>query len=322
MAGLDNLQIRLSYAGGSTEGRMQKDKLKSLKRALFNSYQAETAILADGREFKCLINPNRLKADYDEKIISIPFEDICLNTERVGKTTQGIQTIGMKSGDVFEWKETGTFWIVYLQRLEESAYFRANIKKCQFEIDINGTKYKVYVRGPVETAIDWQQKKGIVWNNLNYTLTLTITKTKETEAFFHRFSKIKFREKTWEVQAIDNISTEGTIDVYLKEYYSNEVEDAYLKEQEETLPEIIPPAENSVYIAGDSVVYPFDIKEYTIKNASDGQWILEGNKARILESTEGKVVIEIVSGRSGAVNLLYKRQDKEDIVLPITIESL
>lgn len=322
MSGLDNLRTRLSYAGGNTEGRMQKDKLRSLKKALFNSYQAETVILADGREFKCLINPNRLKADYDEKIISIPFEDVCLNVGKLGKTTQGIQTIGMKVGDVFEWKETGTFWITYLQRLEESAYFRANIKKCQFEIDVNGTKYKVYVRGPVETTIDWEQKKGIVWNNLNYTLTLTITKTEETEAFFHRFSKIKFRGKTWEVQAIDNISTEGTIDVYLKEHYSNEVEDAYLEEQEENLPEIIPPADDSVYIAGDSVVYPFDIKEYTIKNASDGQWMLEGTKARILESTEGKAIIEITSGRSGAVNLLYRRKDKDDIVLPITIESL
>ena len=39
----------------------------------------------------------------------------------------------------------------------------------------------------------------------------------------------KFKGKTWEVQAIDNISTENVIDVYLKEYFSNEVEDAYLK---------------------------------------------------------------------------------------------
>ena len=301
---------------------MEVDKLRTLQKALFNSYQSETAVLADGREFRCLINPSKLKVDYDEKIISIPFQDICLNAPIIGKRAEGVQNINMKAGDIFQWKENGTYWIVYLQRLEERAYFRATIKRCQYEIDVNGKKYKVYVRGPVESTIDWQTKKGIYWNNLNYTLVLTITKTEETEEFFHRFTKIKFNGKPWEVQAIDNISTEGVIDVYLKEHYSNEIEDAYLEEQKEKIPEVIPPTDNEIFIEGDSVVYPFDVKEYTIKNASDGKWILEGNKARILSQTEGKVVIEITSGRSGAISLLYRRENEDDIVLPITIESL
>ena len=147
------------------------------------------------------------------------FEDICLMRQEE-KLMKVFRLIGMKSGDVFEWKETGTFWIVYLQRLEEKAYFRAQCRRCQHEIEINGKKkYRAYVRGPQETTIDWQQKKGIVWNNLNYTLALTITLTEDTEAFFHRFAKIKFKGKTWEVQAIDNISTENVIDVYLKRIF-------------------------------------------------------------------------------------------------------
>lgn len=323
MGGLDTLRARLSYVGGSRGStRMEVDKLRTLQKALLYSYQSETAVLADGREFRCLINPSKLKVDYDEKIISIPFKDICLNAAKVGKTSEGLQSINMKAGDIFQWKENGTYWIVYLQRLEESAYFRATIKRCQYEIDINGKKHKVYIRGPVETTIDWQTKQGIYWNNLNYTLVLTVAKTEETEAFFHRFAKIKFQGKPWEVQAIDNISTEGIIDVYLKEHYSNEIEDAYLQEQEEKIPEVTPPTETDIHIEGESVVYPFDIKEYTIKNASDGKWMLEGNKARIVSQTEGKVVIEITSGRSGAINLLYKRENEDDIVLPITIQSL
>ena len=71
---LENLQMRLRYHGGNTEGRMISDKLRSLKKALFRSYQAATAILSDGREFKCLINSDKNKPDYDTKIISIPFE--------------------------------------------------------------------------------------------------------------------------------------------------------------------------------------------------------------------------------------------------------
>ena len=67
----DNHNARLKYMGGNAEGRMQKGKLDSLKKSLFNSYQAETAILKDGRKFKCLINPSKLKADYDVLLKSL-----------------------------------------------------------------------------------------------------------------------------------------------------------------------------------------------------------------------------------------------------------
>lgn len=108
MSGLDNLNSRLNYRGGvKQQDRMINGKLASLKRALLYSYQAATAILADGREFRCLINPDKLKVDYEDKIISIPFEDICLNNR--DKETKGkVEEIGMKPGDVFTWKETDT----------------------------------------------------------------------------------------------------------------------------------------------------------------------------------------------------------------------
>ena len=321
MSGLENLKARLKYCGGRTEGRMKESKLKSLKKALWHSYQAETAILKDGREFKCLINPNKLKEDYDEKIISIPFEDVCLNADELEGVSKGVQAIELKSGDVFQWKENGTYWIAYLQRLEEEAYFRANIKKCQFEIDINGEIYRVYVKGPQEKSIKWGKSEGVYFNELNYTLEMAVAKTPETEAFFHRFAKIKFRGKTWEVQAIDDMSLDNIISVYLNEDFSNTLEDEYLKEQEEKLPEVIPPQEEDIYIDGEAVIYPFDIKEYTIKNATGGKWLLEGSKARIIEQTESKVRIEVTSGRSGNVGLIYRRENEDDIVLHIAIDS-
>ena len=101
MSGLDNLNKRLQYQGGNQEGRFIKDKLKSLKKALLYSYQAETAILEDKREFRCLINPDKLKPEYDNKIISIPYRDICLNKVKIGTTSQGEEEIGLKPGDVF-----------------------------------------------------------------------------------------------------------------------------------------------------------------------------------------------------------------------------
>jgi hypothetical protein len=43
-----------------------------------------------------LINPNKLKQDYDDKIVSVGFEH------------------GFTTGDVFEWRGTGTHWLIYL----------------------------------------------------------------------------------------------------------------------------------------------------------------------------------------------------------------
>ena len=154
MSGLDNMQTRINYSGGKRQvDRMNENKLKSLKKALLYTYQSATALLADGREFKCLINPDKLKNEYDNKIISIPFKDICLNADRVGKTSEGEVEIGIKAGDVFTWKENNSDWLVYLQRLEETAYFRAEIRRCRYTVKINGVQYKVYACGPREEEI-------------------------------------------------------------------------------------------------------------------------------------------------------------------------
>lgn len=161
MQGLKNLERRLSYAGGNQEQRFQQDKLRGLKKSLLYSYQAATAVLADGREFRCLINPDKVKPAYDNKIISIPFKDVCLNSKREDKTTDGEEEIGMTPGDVFLWKETNTYWLVYLRKIEEDAYFRAEIRRCDETVEINGNKYHIYLEGPTETSIQWNQKSNI-----------------------------------------------------------------------------------------------------------------------------------------------------------------
>lgn len=117
MSGLENLQTRLQYKGGTAQiSRMKQSKVNTLKKALLYSYQSATAILNDGREFRCLINKDKTKLSSDDKIISIPFDDICLNEKELKgvpigkyKTSEGTQIIGMKPGDIFTWKETNTY---------------------------------------------------------------------------------------------------------------------------------------------------------------------------------------------------------------------
>lgn len=102
---------RLEYAGGSNQqDRMINDKLKSLKKAMIYSYQAATVKFMDGRKFKCLINPDKIKEMFDQKILSIPFEDICLNRYKSvqGKIISDIEKTNIKCGDIIHWEETNT----------------------------------------------------------------------------------------------------------------------------------------------------------------------------------------------------------------------
>ena len=318
--GLQMMQTKLGYRGGNQEGRMQQDKLNGLKKALLYSYQAATAIIptidAEGntvnKEFRCLINPDKLNPEYDNKIISIPYEDVnLLDTEKV----EGIQPTNLKPGQVFTWKETNTDWIVYLQYLEEDAYFRADIRRCKYEVEINGHKYKVYVRGPVETKINWNQKKNIVWNNLNYTLSLMITKNEETLEFFKRFAKIKIDGMMWEVQAVNRADADGVIEVALKEAFSNTIE------EEGQIPEIEKPEAEAAAIKGSVNVKPYSTHIYTIDGYNGGTWEVSSAKASIITQSDTEVEVYIETGRSGEFVLSYL-DGTNRINFPITINSL
>lgn len=77
MAKSSSLKARLKFRGGiNQQDRMIRDKDRSLRKALLYSYQAATAILSDQKAFRCLINPNKLTEDVDEKVLSIPFYSI------------------------------------------------------------------------------------------------------------------------------------------------------------------------------------------------------------------------------------------------------
>lgn len=320
---------RLNYmGGGNQQARMNKDKLKTLKKALLYSYQAATAILSDGREFRCLINPNKLSVDLDNKILSIPFKDICLNEDRVGTTTQGEVETNIKEGDVIEWKENGSHWIVYLQRLEETAYFRADLRRCRHQIILeNGNKYWVYIRGPVEQSLVWAQGGGNYINKLNNTLQMYITQNEETLKYFHRFAKIKLNGNTWEVQAIDNISTPGIIEVALKEYSNNTPKDDIEKAVQDSIDVIYVDEKQEEYVYGPIEVYPYEEHTYELRNSdlTEGQWQLSHmsrvNAAKIVSVDGLKVIIRILTGKSADIQLDFVSTNRT-ISLPIEIKSL
>ena len=219
--GIDQQSALLAYNGGhAQQDRMIRDKRRTLDRVVLYSYQGADVKKVDAdedeRPIRALINPNKVKQDYDDKVISIGYE------------------FGYKPGDVFTWVGTNTQWLIYLQDLTELAYFRGDIRKCSYKMnwkDEDGNLQSTYaaIRGPIETKINTATKNGTQYNFPNYTLNLLIPKNEATLKHFRRYTKFYLRDKEegapevcWRVSTANWVSMPGIIELTAEEYYINE----------------------------------------------------------------------------------------------------
>lgn len=317
--GVEHQETRLEFHGGDLQQqRMIRDKRRSLDRALWNSYQgADVKLLGSSQVARALINPNKLKQDYDDKIISIGFE------------------YGFKSGDIFEWMNTNTHWLIYLQELSELAYFRGDIRRCDYEIkweDEDGL-HSTYaaIRGPVETKIDYIQKHGISVDNPNHSLNILMPKNKDTLEYFRRYSKFYLNDIEegdeqicWRVEAKDSISMPGILEITAVEYYANKDEDdikngivgALIVEPENPNEEVI-----EAIIKGETFIKPNQAYEYQFEGEEQAAWIIDTKKYPIKWSANPKNLKHIkliwTSQYSGQFEIAYGDYKKT-----IVVESL
>lgn len=321
--GVNDMQHRINVMGGfPQQDRMIRDKYRTLLRALKSSYQSAwikklcpnyiEIIDGNNQPTQALINPNKLKMDYDDKILSVPFD------------------AGFKIGDIFEWVNTGTYWLVELQDLEELAYFRGEIRKCSYQISWQdeGKLYSTYaaIRGPVETKINFIQKHGISVDTPNHSLNIRMPANEYTLKQFSRYSKFYLNNKEteiekvcWRVEATDSISVPGLLEITAVEYYANKTEDdiengvvgGLIVEEINPNPEIIEQT-----IQGDTFIKPKKFYEYKFTGFSEGEWSVD-KKGIILESNGKRVQIKWTLNYSGQFNLSYG-----DFSKTIIVESL
>ena len=326
---LELLNKRLQYQGGNQQQRFINDKLRALKRSLLYSYQAATAVLSNGREFRCLINPDKLKPAYDNKILSIPYKDVCLNDPKVGKTSQGEIDVNLKPGDVFTWKETNTHWLVYLQAIEQDAYFRSQIRRCDQQIKIGDETYWVYIRGPVETSIEWTQKRGVEWNTLNYSLVMYITADENSNNYFERFKTVKVldprynKEKTWHVVGVDPYYGDGILQIFLDEYFENSIADAVAEKKAAQSSQENHVNDAAAYIKGPNQVQQYSLAYFEICNSNQqGHWFLRWKgEEQDLNSSLKIIPLNVSIGELGTFTLIYRLLE-EDVTLDVTIVPL
>lgn len=310
--GVNNQFVRLNHQGGNLQqNRMIKDKRRSLDRALVYSYQGADVRKIDSASddyVRALINPNKLKQDYDDKIISVGYEH------------------HFECGDIFEWKGTETYWLIYLQDLTELAYFRGDIRKCSHQInweDENG-KHSTYaaIRGPVETKINYIQKHGISVDTPNYSLNILLPKTADTLSYFQRYNKFYLADDElkvcWRIEAIDWLSMPGILEINAVEYYSNEFEDNLEDGTIGTLKtEPINPNNNFIEdtIIGETFIKPKREYEYEYIGNLVGKWSVKENYPIKLIQDGKKVKLRWLDTYSGQFDLIYADCFKKTIVV-------
>lgn len=292
---------------------MIRDKYKTFQKALLYSYQGANVSKEGGPTWRALINPDKNKMDYDDKIISIDYES------------------GFKAGDVFKWEERNTYWLIYLQELTEDAYFRAEIRRCKYQIQwVNKeTKTKettwAYVRGPVETKVNYVQKNGISADSPNWSLEIYVPNNESTRNKFARYEKFMLDGITWEIQAVDRLSAEGIIQVHALEYFTNPT----LDDTEQNLTDafvVLPKIEqdeSADFIIGPGIIKPHQEVEFAVAGLEGGTWSFKEAQKPINATitSSGTILVKWVSVTSGSFTIQYIIGD-EIFERIIVVESL
>lgn len=288
---IKTLAARMEYLGGNQIGRINQQKLRSLRWALKNSYNSRMIKTPLHAAWPCLINTNNLKADYDKEYISVEFDS------------------GLEAGDTFECLDDGTHWMVYLPVITETAYLQSEIIRCRYTLEVNEKEYWIYFQGPTETDLRWFQKNQINVNELNLSGTIYIKNDENTKNYFKRFTRVKLDGHEWEVQVTDSITVPGIIELEVQEYYDNTIEE---------LPKIRQHSEIEIdpkpTIIGETLVKPGTIVGYMIDAeyySPDNEWSVTDNPRVRIESIKdnGRICeVRIYAGTVKPFTLQYGDQ--------------
>ena len=312
MNNLNLMHARLGIRGGEVQqDRMIKDKRESLDKALLYSYQGAKVrkVGAESAELElALINPNQTKQNYDDKIISIGYE------------------YGYEPGTVFEWVNTGTKWLIYLQDLTELAYFKGDIRKCNYEINWENEEGEIEivyaaVRGPVETKIDTGVKSGVSLDTPNHSLYLMLPGTKAIVEHFKRYSKFYLKPVTegadpicWRVEATDTISMPGILEITAVEYYSNTDTDDVEKGIVDGLIVEEIPQPSAAAIEGEIFIKPKLSYTYKYIGSEDGNWSYDKTLPIEAKINGNEITIKWTKTYTGQFVLSYGKEEKTVVV--------
>lgn len=314
---LESMRKRLEYCGGAAQqDRMIQDKFRSMLSATKNSYQAAHFKFYPSmkKTYRGLFNSLQQNMDYDTKRISIPFET------------------GFKTGEVFYWEETKTFWINYIQEKTELAYFKGLCRRCDYEIqwvtkDKELKKTYAAVIGPSSSGLKIS-KEEIIIDRDESKITLLVQDNKDNHDYFNQYNTFLLKTNTYKITGIDDISMPGVIEIFAEKTPSNRIDDDVeenIRNKWNVQP-IIQDYPDDDLIRGLSVITPLFDYEYSIENLQ-GEWYCEeirnGRKLPlIITPTNDGISLRWDNRHSGKFTLVFIPEGKEPIKKNIIVESL
>ena len=302
MDNFELMKVRLQANGGlKQEDRMIKGKYRTFLKTLKYSYQAATvekvqdhseclsATLAAeaigelempiDKAARALINPDKVKQDYDDKIISIDYK------------------YGLGPGDILKWRGTDSYWIVYLEELTEDAYFRGSIRRCRYKLkfkdaESNWLSTWAAIRGPVETQIDSIQKNQVRIDRPNLSLNILLPQNPQTLFAFDRYKEFIFAGRCWQVKAPDSISMNNVIEIAAEEYYldkdtddiENQMKNGLVIEPYDSTPEVLS------HIHGEAFIKPKIAETYSV-DIEGGAWRVQDNVPVDIKVLDSKTIL-------------------------------
>lgn len=325
---LANMTARLRFQGGAKQhDRMIESKLRSMLVATKYSYQAGEFQLwsSDNTpKFVGLFNPVTNTENFDTKMISTEF---CNN---------------VKVGSYFEWKDTKTYWIVFLRDLTELAYFRGECRMCNFKVQWVNEDQRLYetlisVIGPsatqLRTSSSMQAKVAEDFPNAN--LKLLVQDNPLNRKYFTRYQTFLIQGTAYQIEEVDRLSMPGVIQLQATEYYANRIDDDIEKNIRNAwnVQPIIPEYPTDYAIEGPLTVKPQIDAEFTTMMRG-GEWFIvenydlspnqQKNPATILTAdiSSPTIIVHWNSMKSGMYTIGYRMPSGQIYQKSVLVESL
>jgi hypothetical protein len=133
------------------------------------------------------------------------------------------------------------------------------------------------LKGPKESRIQTSVSHGISMDLPNYSLSILMPKNEDTLKYFTRYNKFYLQgyETCWRIEAVDQFSTPGVLEIAAVEYYANKDEDDIANGIVGGLivePEDPNSAEVDAAIIGETFIKVKRSYTYTFKGRAIEQW--------------------------------------------------
>lgn len=290
---LDRMRARIDYLGGEGDkDRLIEGKQYSFNDALQRAHNSYT-ITFNGKETKALINTNKLKQSYDERILAAPLD------------------AELRTGDIIYWTENRSYWLIYLQDIGEEAYFRAYMRKCKAELITKTSEGEYSVRaaiiGPELKKIAEEPKVDVAVETPNLTIQVMIPRMNgdiDLRAIFKRYTKFKYDDVTWKIQSVNTVDLDNVIIFQAMEDY-------------EIIDNPEPEVPVTSKITGPLVIKPLQSAEYSVEEGTEDLWRVSNNKVKIIDKSADTLCLKWNDMKSGKFTIYYGEQAQE-----IVVESL